>query len=176
MKRSSLQRHTPLRPKRKEPMQLAYEQGDAAELMPRVRAIRRGVYGGTTSGPIPKTPSTRSDALRKLAEGEECCGCLGLVCAPNTTVWAHPNGLADNKGRGYKAHDHLGAFLGFTCHLAVDKPDDAAYADALFSLAQERTRERLRAIAGNPLLKPWRVEAARWALDEIGAVKEKSND
>jgi hypothetical protein len=132
------------------------------------RKLERAVsFGGSTTGPAPKNPSSRSPSLRKLAEGEACCGCLGLHCDPATTVWAHPNGLADGKGKGYKGHDHLGAFLGSHCHKLVDERSDAGQAARIFTAAQARTRERLAEIAANPMVKPWRVKAARWALDQL---------
>jgi hypothetical protein len=54
------------------------------------------------------------------------------------------------------------------CHDMVDgraKCDDPAL---LMAHAQERTANRLREIAASPTLKPWKVEAARWALGSTG--------
>jgi hypothetical protein len=142
-----------------------------ASLLLPPRGIHRGVYSVTPHATAaPKHPSSRNANLRRLAEGEACCGCDGRYCDPSTTVWAHTNGLADGKGRGYKAHDHLGAFLGMQCHDMVDgraKCDDPAL---LMAHAQERTANRLREIAASPTLKPWKVEAARWALDQLEAI------
>lgn len=169
MKRSApLKRKTPLRPRRHEPA-VEREEKPRAFVLPTVKPLHRGVISRVIGAqPVPKNPSTRLPDLRKLAEGEECCGCGGLYCHPSTTVWAHANELAANKGAGYKAHDHLGAFLGKSCHDRVDamrKDGDAA--QQFLRQASERTHERLREIAGNPMLKPWRVNAARWALAQL---------
>lgn len=133
--------------------------------------ITRGFStSGTTSGPRPKEPADRLKALLELARGEECTGKMygGFCrCHPDTVVWAHPNTLAERKGMQYKANDTAGAFLGHECHAFIDQPGGAATYEqrmAVFSAAQQRTRERLREIAASKTLRPWKIEAARAAL------------
>ena len=122
---------------------------------------------------IPKTPHTVNPHLRNLARGEICTGLRygGYChCDPATTVLAHTNSLADRKGMGYKASDHLGAFLGHDCHTWADQGKASADEKAAFmAAAQERTRERLAEIAQSPTVKPWRKAAAQWALTALEA-------
>ena len=138
------------------------------ELQP---ATRTATYAGATTGPKKKEPHTVNPHLRNLARGEICTGLRygGYChCDPATTVWAHTNTQADQKGLGYKGHDHMGAFLGYDCHAWIDQGAGSAEERAAFmAAAQERTRDRLREIAASPAVKPWRREAARWALEQI---------
>lgn len=120
---------------------------------------------------IPKKPHTVNPHLRNLARGEICTGLRygGYChCDPATTVWAHTNSLSDRKGMGYKASDHLGAFLGSDCHAFFDQGKaDAAEKEAFMAAAQARTRDRLQEIAASITGKPWRKNAAQWALDQL---------
>lgn len=123
----------------------------------------------------PKNPSHRDNKLRKLAEGEDCTlQFAGGYCDPKTTVWAHANGLGANKGMGYKGHDYLGVFACHRCHKIIDQPDtgDAALLarQHRWMRAQDRTRIRLREIANSPMMRPWKVQAARTALAKLGDV------
>lgn len=178
MKRSKPLKRVPFRRKEptysKEPHPLMELEGDAAlsaAAFPRIQSLRKSTYSGTTTGAVPKTPATRSQALRDLAEGEHCSVCEGLYCDPATTVWAHTNAIADGKGMGHKSSDHLGFFAGHYCHARIDQGGvPEAEAKRLVAQAQDRTRQRLAEIAGNPLAKPWRVKAAQWALDQLGVV------
>jgi hypothetical protein len=123
-----------------------------AQLSP---ATRRASYAGTTTQAIPKEPHTVNPHLRNLARGENCTGLrYGSYCHcdPATTVLAHTNTQADAKGMGYKAHDHMGAFLGFDCHAWLDQGNGTADERAAFmAAAQERTRERWAQIASDPM-------------------------
>lgn len=62
----------------------------------------------------------RSKRLRDFANGRECDGCCGKICAPETSVWAHSNSHSHGHGRGIKSHDAFGAVLGMHCHDFVD--------------------------------------------------------
>lgn len=132
-------------------------------------ATRTATYAGSTTGPKKKEPHTVNPHLRNLARNEACTGLRygGYChCDPATTVWAHTNTQADQKGLGYKGHDHAGMFLGLDCHSFLDQAGADAEAKASFvEGAQQRTRDRLREIAASPAVKPWRREAAQWALD-----------
>ncbi len=139
-----------------------------AALLTPSRSVSRGTYAKADATQAdPKEPSERNMQLRQLACGEICCGCAGASCDPATTVWAHSNKLADGKGRGYKSSDEKGAFLGANCHRQVDERTDGPAADLLFALAQSRTHIRLAEIAASPALKPWKIEAAKWALKRL---------
>jgi hypothetical protein len=130
-------------------------------------ATRRAEYGGATTGPVPKEPADRLQALRDLARGEDCLLQLpGCCCHPETTVWGHTNTLSDRKGLGYKASDSKGFFVGHDCHAELDQGSRFSEEQKarFVQLAQERTRTRLQEIAACLTLKPWRVAAARAAL------------
>lgn len=122
---------------------------------------------------IPKKPADRDAKLRELARGEACTLQFpGGYCDPQTTVWAHPNGLAENKGLGYKGSDSRGVFACHRCHKVIDQPgpsDPGPIARAHFwQGGLERTRIRLREIAASPTMRPWKVEAARRTLAKLG--------
>lgn len=140
-----------------------------------VLPLRRGTYAGTTAAAQPKEPHTVNPHLRNLARGENCTGQrYGSYCHcdPATTVLAHTNTQADAKGMGYKAHDHMAAFLGSDCHAWLDQGNGTAAERAAFmAAAQERTRERWAQIASDPMARPWKRAAAQWALDQL---KEKA--
>lgn len=143
-----------------------YERAPAAPL----RAIKRAPnYAGATTGPAPKDPADRNQALRDLARDEDCTvrrnGGM-CSCHPSTTVWAHPNSLGDRKGMGYKGDDCSGVFAGHECHVYLDT-SGASDVPMLFRLAQARTKARLIEIAESKTAKPWKVKAARAALQQL---------
>jgi hypothetical protein len=145
-----------------------------AALIPSKRVMgARSTYFGSTSGPVPKKPADRRRALRELAEGEICQVRYRPVCrgpVGDYTVWAHTNTLADEKGGAYKGHDSAGMFACDRCHEVIDRrllsPPDT---EALVIQAQARTRLRLQAIAESQTMRPWRVRAARWAINQLEA-------
>jgi len=61
-------------------------------------------------------------AIRKSANGEECTLRILSVCNgnPETTVWAHANGVRFGKGFGIKVDDLLGAYACSACHAVYD--------------------------------------------------------
>lgn len=140
--------------------------------------LHRGTYAGTTSAAVEKDPRVDVAAFRNLARGEACTGLRygGYChCDPATTVLAHTNSLADGKGMSRKAHDHLGAFLGFDCHGWLDQGKGTAEEKAAFMAeAQTRTRARLAEIAIQPAGRPWRRLAARAWLDLLEAQGSKA--
>ncbi len=121
---------------------------------------------------MPKRPALRNQRLRDLARGEECCVKLGGACSclPETTVWAHTNRLADQKGMGYKSSDERGMLAGYECHTLLDQGRKSAEEiDAVVAMAQQRTRVRLREIADSYSVPTWKQQAAQWALNALGA-------
>ncbi len=141
-----------------------------AALFRPARWINPTPVGGEMSAQ-PKEPASRNLRLRKLAQGEECCVRHGQICnyRTDTTVWAHTNTIADQKGMGYKAHDHKGVFACSRCHEWLDRDgvDSAAKAQALLR-AQQRTNARLHEISASIAMRPWKVTAARWAIEQLG--------
>lgn len=120
---------------------------------------------------IEKNPPTRNANFRNLARGEQCTGKLYgnyCHCDPATTVLAHTNSLSDGKGMAQKAHDHLGMFLGSDCHAWLDQGKGTAQDKAAFTVkAQARTQERVAEIASDPMARPWKRQAAAWALEQL---------
>ncbi len=136
---------------------------------PTVKPLVRGAYASV--GEVvaqPKEPADRNMRLRELAKGETCCVCMGRYCDPQTSVWGHTNSQRAQKGMAYKARDSKGFFVGATCHEAIDKGRATAEErDQLVAIGQFNTRERLAQIATDPLSRPWKREAARWALEQL---------
>jgi hypothetical protein len=112
--------------------------------------------------------------LRELANGEDCTVRMFMgACDPQTVVWAHTNTQADQKGLGYKAHDSQGFFACYRCHSQLDQPSgvsglSADERDYYITWAKARTDVRLAAIANSPAMRPWKIEAAKWALERRG--------
>jgi hypothetical protein len=114
----------------------------------------------------------RDANLLKLAKGEKCLlqvadDCLGDE--GSTTVAAHSNLMAHGKGRGLKAEDCYTVWACYRCHSNFDQGGVFFRADKeiLFTEALLRQIEEWRKIATSPTLKPWKVEAARNALDYL---------
>lgn len=119
---------------------------------------------------IPKRPADRNPRLLELARGEDCAvRAPGGACDPATTVWAHSNALAANKGKGYKSSDSAGVLACYRCHAMIDQPGPSdpgpQERERLWDRAYEATTDRLRVIAQTLTMKPWKVAAARWALE-----------
>lgn len=117
---------------------------------------------------VPKSPAERNQAFRDLARGEDCVAMIYRVCNhdPATVVLAHTNTLSDQKGMGYKGHDSRGFFACSACHSYID--ERRAESDAIAMIVRQasiRMDRRLREIADNPAERPWRVAAARWAIE-----------
>ena len=120
--------------------------------------------------PQPKKPALRIPALRDLAAGEECTVRHPLHCnrRTDTTVLCHTNTQADCKGMGYKGHDQKGFFGCAGCHAWIDSGSgNIAEKKASIASAQKLTAMRLIEIASSVATKPWRVRAARQALDYL---------
>ena len=119
---------------------------------------------------FPKNPRRENKAFRDLARLQDCTMNVPGVCnyMPETVVLAHSNWMEDNKGKGYKAHDHTGVWACYACHSWLDqgRATDEEKRVA-FTQAQARMIQRLADIATSPTAKPAHVEAARWALLEI---------
>lgn len=64
----------------------------------------------------------KSSPIRQSARNEECTIRLPMVCNFDTatTVLCHSNELADGKGMGLKAPDHMAAYGCSACHDVID--------------------------------------------------------
>lgn len=60
----------------------------------------------------------RSPKLLKLARDQACVMC---GCQDGTIVAAHSNLIEHGKGRGFKAHDGMTAWLCMGCHYQLDQ-------------------------------------------------------
>lgn len=141
-----------------------------AELKP---ATRRGTYESTDMGiptSVPKDPHTVNPHVRNLARGMPCLLQSPVCCGdPTTTVACHGAGIENGKGLGYKVGDHLTVWGCWACNDFTDAYNGATAEEkrAVFDAGHDRQVQAWRELAGNPAIKPWRREAARWALEQL---------
>lgn len=114
----------------------------------------------------------RDDDLLKLAKGEKCLLQIADDCLGNegsTTVAAHSNFMMHGKAKGLKAEDCYSVWACYKCHSIFDQGGLFTREEKadLFYEALLRQIEEWRKIATTPTLKPWKVEAARNALDYL---------
>lgn len=120
MKRSALQRRTPLRTKPKAPAAPRERRLPAVPVVaPKPRAVMAAAANDPR--PAPKATVHRDQRLRDSARGEECLvrlpGCAG---GTERTIWSHYRGSAGGKGMGIKAHDVAGAYACTHCDAVYD--------------------------------------------------------
>lgn len=114
----------------------------------------------------------RDKNLLNLAEGQECLFNISRRCwtdEGSTTVACHDNSLESGKGMALKADDSKTVWGCYHCHQLLDQ-GDLSHEDkkAIFKIAFARQIEEWTKIAESPLLRPWKVEAARKVLDHLG--------
>lgn len=138
------------------------------------RTIHRGVYGGTTTGPAPKSEAYRDPVLLEMARGRLCTLDDPVICdhseQPQDTVAAHANGLKFGKGMGRKADDCHVAYLCHCAHAWLDQGRARAEDKEMrYLLAHANTVLLWRLIAMDPG-EPERFRAAaRRALERLNA-------
>jgi hypothetical protein len=116
MKRSAIQRSTPLR-SRPKPVERQ------ERVRPPVKPVeRRGVYRQACAvAPVPKPSMTRDQRIRDSARGEDCTVRLpGCPRRPDMTIWSHHRGSAGGKGMGMKSSDRAGAYACTYCDAVYD--------------------------------------------------------
>ena len=118
----------------------------------------------------------RDPDLLKLAQGEPCLLQVHPRCQGDygeTTVAAHSNELIHGKGKGLKANDCMSVWACYPCHTMFDQEGWKSKREKakLFDEAWYRQVQEWHKIAENPLLRPWKVEAATRVLKHIGALK-----
>jgi hypothetical protein len=114
----------------------------------------------------------RDANLLKLAKGEKCLLQISDYCfrdEGSTTVAAHSNLMEHGKGKSLKAEDCFTVWSCYKCHSLFDQGGSFTREEKndLFYEALLRQIEEWRKIATTPTLKPWKVEAAREALDYL---------
>lgn len=110
----------------------------------------------------------RDKNLLALAKDQPCLLNLTSLCLwdeGKTTVAAHSNLMEHGKGRGLKAEDCYTVWACFPCHHQLDQ-GKMEYEDKerAFWNAFQRQVDQWIEIAQNPLLKPWKQQAARKVL------------
>ena len=116
----------------------------------------------------------RDPDLLKLAQGAECLLKVHPYCMGeegSTTVACHSNLLIHGKGRGLKADDCMTVWGCVRCHDWLDGGGELSKRQKakIFDEGWYRQVHEWHKIADNPLLKPWRKEAAERVLKHIGA-------
>lgn len=122
MKRTAIQRRTPLRPKAPPPRHARQWEGEAPKVAP-ARATLRSDTRARMAVPVPKTAYVRDERLRDMCRAMACqhCGKSG----PDAGVtWAHSNQAEHGKGKGIKASDVYVAALCDSCHFQIDQGKD----------------------------------------------------
>jgi len=113
----------------------------------------------------------RDNNLLALAQGEPCLlratrHCLGSE--GSTTVSAHSNELRHGKARSIKAEDVYSVWACYPCHTWLDQGSGGFETKTqAWERAHLEQIEKWREIADNPLLKPWKIEAAKKALEYL---------
>ncbi len=114
----------------------------------------------------------RDPNLLKLAKGEKCLLQISDDCMGDegsTTVAAHSNLIEHGKGKSLKAEDCFTVWSCHNCHSLFDQGGSFSKEEKrdIFYAALLRQIEEWRKIGVSPALKPWKVEAARNALEHL---------
>lgn len=144
------------------------EQERAARAIP-ARTLHRGNYGGTTSGPAPKSESHRDLTLLQMAHGRPCLLLVPGVCnhRQDTTVACHEN---QSKGMAIKASDERSAWGCFACHIWYDTGRaPRTLKRETFMAAHLRQVLAWRVIATDPAEPERYRAAAKRALERLNA-------
>ena len=117
----------------------------------------------------------RDPDLLRLAQGEACLLQAHPYCDGDlgeSTVACHSNELIHGKGKGLKADDCMSVWGCHKCHSWLDQgPMNKKQKAKIFDEAWYRQVIEWNKIADNPLIKPWRKEAAARVIKHIGADK-----
>ena len=118
----------------------------------------------------------RDKHLLELAKGAECLLKIHPYCdgdEGSTTVAAHSDQLIHGKGKSIKADDCMTVWACYKCHTWLDSGGLTKKEKAkAFDIAWYNQVIEWGKIAHNPLIKPWKVDAAKAVLQHIGAQHE----
>ena len=135
-----------------------------------VKPLRRGTYGGSTTGPAPKTEAYRDPVLLEMARGRACLLLVTFSHPTDTTVAAHSNLGIHGKAGARKADDCYSVWACFSCHSWLDQGDAAAVLkEGSFMGAHSRQVLAWRQIAQDPTEPERYRAAARRALLQLAA-------
>jgi hypothetical protein len=120
----------------------------------------------------------RDPDLLNLAKGERCLLETSYKCLGDegtTTVACHSNMGIHGKGKSLKADDCYSVWGCHICHRWLDAGKATQEEkEAAFLIAYEKQIEQWHLIADNPLLRPWKVEAARRVIKHLESLNGSS--
>lgn len=147
------------------------EQERAARAIP-ARTLHRGNYGGTTSGPVPKSEAYRDAVLLAMAEGASCLLKVPGVCTGDrsTVVACHSNLGIHGKAKNRKADDCYSVWGCAACHFWLDQDKRPSYEEkvARFMRAHTEMVQIWRTIAVYAA-EAKNLSAAKRALERLNA-------
>ncbi|MDB5975171.1 MAG: hypothetical protein JWR07_1931 [Nevskia sp.] len=118
---------------------------------------------------MPKSPRAKNRAVLNLARMQPCL-LQSPVCQPEpeTTVACHGAGVANGKGLGYKTGDQNTVWGCWACNDFTDAYNGATAEEkaAVFAAGHVRQVEAWAQIAADPMARPWKRNAAKWALEQ----------
>lgn len=165
MKRSPIQRRTPLRAKPRHQPTVEREPKPVALL----KATRKATYAGTTVA-APKPQTERNPVLLEMARGRRCLLLATTACRTfdgETTVAAHEN---QNKGMGLKSDDWRSAWACVHCHGWYDQGSAGkAEKRRAFFAAHGRQITEWEKVAADAAEPEKFRKAALWALERVKA-------
>ena len=112
----------------------------------------------------------RDKKLLELAEGMPCLlkvdpNCLG---EGDTTVSAHSNLGIHGKGKSIKAEDCYSVWACYHCHTWLDQGKaPKKEKETAWMIGFERQIDQWQEIADNPLIRPWKREAAQRVIKHL---------
>lgn len=121
MKRTPLQRKTPLRAKGWAPPPAKERARPPLKRIEGCRGVIKPV-SADRKAVAPKIDGRKVQAIRDSARGEECTVRIPGVCTfdAEKTIWSHAPFGAAGKGRGIKAIDLAGAYCCTACDAVID--------------------------------------------------------
>jgi hypothetical protein len=134
---------------------------------------RQATYGGATGEQQPKPEPKRNSALLDMARGRPCLLLVPGICnhSLDTTCACHSNLSIHGKAGARKADDCYSAWGCSACHRWLDQGSaTAAQKEAAFMGAHSRQVLAWRQIASDPSEPERFRRAARWALEQLGAM------
>jgi hypothetical protein len=145
-----------------------------------VQSLHRGVMGGSTSSPAPKSEPYRDPILLEMARGRPCLLMVPGICNHrlDTTAAAHSNLSIHGKAGSRKADDCYSVWCCAACHIPwLDQGKaSAATKERAFMEAHARQVLAWRLVATDPSEPERFRRAARRALERLNAIPIPSTE